>query len=335
MMNRRDFLRSGLAGPIACSLGAVAAPAVRKVVLPYDRTNPVIYDNDWTNDYVDWYLMALASAGDIKYVGISTSSSIPPYNKHMTAKHLAKSVEWRRKIVRLGRESGFRNVPDPVAGTVGNLKKPASGKVADTRPLDSPGSRQIIREAHKATPAKPLVVCVGGPLTVVADAYLLDNSIADRLVVAYLDNHNAGMYGFNGWSDGWAAYIVLTKLRLVQFTVQSKSAAQIPKKRLFELPDSPARDFMIASTPDVAAPQGDADGPPAISLMRPDYIKKLKRVSFRRWKKRHDHEMPMFKDDPGSRAIVVTEVDRDVATNEWFRAMKNPKAWHTANPNPD
>ena len=334
MLNRRRFLQSSLAftmtGSIAASLQqeALADRSADERILPYDNTNPVVYDNDWTNDYVDWYLMALASAGDINYAGISTSSSIPPYNRHMTAEHLAKSVERRRRIVRLGRESGFRSIPDPVAGTKGHLRKPGSGKIVDTRPLDSPGSRQIITQAHKATSEKPLVVCVGGPLTVVADAYLLDNSIAGRLIVSFLDNNNAGMYGFNGWSDGWAAYIVLKKLRLVQFTVQSKSSAQIPKKRLFELPDSPARNFMIASTPDVAAPEGDADGPPAISLMRPDYIKKIQRVSFRSWKKRNGHEMPMFKNDPDGRAIVVTAVDRNIATKEWFRAMKNPKAWH-------
>lgn len=335
MPNSRDFLQSSLILAVACSVAvslqyapALAAPPGDERLLPYDNTNPVIYDNDWTNDYVDWYLMALASAGDISFLGISTSSSIPPYNRHMTEAHLEKQVNARRGIVRRGRESGFHNVPDPVAGTVGHLRKPASGKIADTKPLDSPGSRQIIRQAHsRATSEKPLVVCVGGPLTVVADAYLLDNSIADKLIVAFLDNHNRGMDGFNGWSDGWAAYIVLKKLRLVQFTVQSKSAAQIPKKRLLELPDSPARDFMVASTPDVAAPQGDADGPPAISLMRPDYVKKLKRVSFGGWRKRGGHEMPMFKDDPEGRAIVVTEVDRNVATEEWFRALKNPKAW--------
>ena len=336
MMDRRSFLRASLVcpavGSVATALrsGASFADHNRQdEVLPYDNTNPVLYDNDWTNDYVDWYLMALASVGDINYVGISTSSSIPPYNKHMTAEHLEKSVGWRRKIVRLGRESGFRNVPDPVAGTKGNLKKPVSGSIADTQPLDSPGSRQIIEQAHKTSPNKPLVICVGGPLTVVADAYLLDNSIAEKLFVAFLGQRHEGMSGFNGWSDGWAAYIVLEKLRLIQFIGQRKMVAHIPKKRLFELPDSPARDFMIASTPDVAAPEGDADGPPAISLMRPDYIKRVTRVSFGGWKERKGHEMPLFKNDPNGRATLVSEVDQNVATEEWFRAMKNPKAWHT------
>jgi hypothetical protein len=60
-----------------------AEPAAAPIKLPYDQTCPVLYDNDYANDYVDWYLMALASAGDIRYRGISTSSSIAPYNRHM------------------------------------------------------------------------------------------------------------------------------------------------------------------------------------------------------------------------------------------------------------
>ena len=109
------------------------------------------------------------------------------------------SIATRTRIVGIGRASGLRHIPDPVADTRGHLVKPASGKIEDTRPMDSPGNRQIVREAQAATAEKPLVVCVGGPLTVVADAYLLNHSIADKLVVAWLDNYRDGMYGFNGW----------------------------------------------------------------------------------------------------------------------------------------
>jgi len=325
MMTQTLAMICCIAGIIPCTVHkAVGKP---EIVLPYDNTNPVIYDNDWTNDYVDWYLMALASVGDINYRGISTSSSVPPYNRHMTAEGLALQVEKRREIVRRGRNSGFRNIPDPIPGTKGNLIKPASGRIEDTQPLDSPGSRRIIEEAGKATPAEPLVVCAGGPLTAVANAYLLDNSIADKVVVAWLDNHNKGMTGFNGWSDGWAAFIVLERLRLVQFTVQSKPFAHVPKSRLHTLPDNEAREYMLASQPDVVSPEGDADGPPAISLMRPDYVQSAKRVSFGGWTTRDGHEMPLFKDDPNGRAIVITAVDQKVATEEWWRAMENPAAW--------
>lgn len=298
----------------------------RAVVLPYDNTNPVMYDNDWANDYVDWYLMALASAGDIKYLGISTSSSVPPYNRHM--KDLSVQMENRRKIVRIGKNSGFRNVPQPLPGTVGNLLRPASGKIEDTQPIDSTGVRRIIEEAGKTAADKPLVICVGGPLTAIASAWLIDNSIADNIIVAWISRYNHGMTGFNGWSDPWAAYIVLEKLRLVQFTAESKPFSHVPRNRLYELPESEARDYMLTLDPDYIAPEGDADGPPAISIMRPDYVKKAKRVSFGGWKMFDGHEIPIFKDDPDSQAIVVTEVDQKAATDEWWRAMKNPAAWN-------
>jgi len=323
---------SGLVFLLGLTLNSAGAqpPAAAPVKLPYDRTCPVIYDNDYANDYVDWYLMALAGAGEIRYRGISTSSSIAPYNRHMPAEVLDDCVSLRTKIVSIGRAGGLRNIPDPVAGTRGHLVKPASGRIEDTKPIDAPGSRQIVREAKAATVEKPLVVCIGGPLTAVADAYLLDNSLADRLVVAWLDNYRDGMYGFNGWSDGWAAYIVLEKLRLVQFTVDSNPFASVPKGRLRnELPAGPMREFLLGIQPDVVAPAGDADGPPAISIMRPDYVLELKRVSFGGWKTANGHEVPLFKEDPQGRALVATKVDARIATEEWWRARKNPVLWET------
>lgn len=301
---------------------------VQSPSLPYDRSNPVFYDNDWTNDYVDWYLLALASAGDIRYVGISTSSSIAPYNRYMTASALAVEQQRRAEIVARGRASGLRNLPDPVAGSRGHLVRPSSGILRDTAILDSPGSRAIVSAARDAETDKPLLVIVGGPLTTVANAWLMDPGIADRIIVAWIDNHARGMTGFNGWSDGWAAYIVLQHLRLVQFTGDSMPYARVTKERLMTLPDSPAREYMLALKPDVLDPEGDVDGPPAIPLMRPDYAVSAKRVSFGGWERRHGHSMPLFRDDPAGSALVVTAVDREVATQEWWRALENPGAWH-------
>ena len=297
--------------------------------LPYDNSNPVFYDNDWANDYIDWYLMALASAGDIQYLGISTSSSIPPYNRHMVESDLAMQRINRVTNVTVGRASGLQHIPDPVAGTSGHLLRPASDIIEDTKVLPSPGSEQIIAAAHAAQAEKPLVVIVGGPLTTVANAWLMDHTIADKLIVAWVDNYNHGMTGFNGWSDGWAAYIVLEQLRLVQFTAVGKPFAQVPKDLLSALPASPARKRMLESEPDILDSQGDVDGPPAIPLMRSDYVLTAKRVSFGGWKERDGHQMPLFRDNPDGRAIVVTKANRDVATQEWWRAIRNHAAWHT------
>ena len=245
----------------------------------------------------------------------------------MSREDLARQVKNRRKIVLNGRDSGFSNIPDPLPGTVGNLLRPASGMIEDMQAIDAPGVRRIIAETGKTAPDKPLFICVGGPLTAVASAWLMDNSIADNIIVAWLSKSKDGMMGFNGWSDSWTAYIVLEKLRLVQFTSQSKPFSHVPRHRLNELPESEARDYMLTLDPVIIAPEGDADGPPAISVMRSDYVKRAKRASFGGWSIRDGDTFPLFTDDPDGQTVVVTEADSEVATEEWWRAMRTPAAW--------
>ena len=57
-------------------LALMAIPAfAQNNPLPYDRSNHVWYDNDFANDYIDWYLMAVASAGELVLRGMTTSST--------------------------------------------------------------------------------------------------------------------------------------------------------------------------------------------------------------------------------------------------------------------
>ena len=314
--------------------------------LPYDNTNPIIYDNDAVDDvYTDDYLMALASAGDINLVGMITSSSVSPYNKHVTSSGYEKGVPQRAEGVKYARNSGFRNIPDPVRGTKGHLHKPSSGKIEDTEPIGSEGSWLIVEEARKANPDKPLVLVMGGPLTVAADAYLLDNSVAEKIVVAWLGGRENDMADYNGWADHWAAYIVLQRFRLVQFPaweIGGLAAPSVPKDRLTELPNTELSKWMIAKQhPNGLPAEREADAPPAISLMQTDYVKEkivrvrkfkfrrfeVKRVSFSHWIVESDREQPAFKEDPKGRAFVVTYADKDVAPEEWWRALRNPAAY--------
>ena len=149
------------------------------VHLPYDSSCPVIHTNDGNIDvYTLEYSMALASAGDIRLVGIVADAGTGYGTK---PKAVPKVWEEGRRmyadIVGKARRSGMVNIPDPVAGANWALDRPASGKIDDTVPLDTPGSRLIVQEARRATPEKPLVVVTGGALTCAADAYLLDNTI--------------------------------------------------------------------------------------------------------------------------------------------------------------
>ncbi|MEY2539365.1 MAG: hypothetical protein QOG67_3105 [Verrucomicrobiota bacterium] len=307
------------------------------VGLPYGASNPVIYDNDSAVDvYTDEYLLALSSLGEIQLKGMLTSSSIAPDNRFVQVEDYEKEVHNRENLARAAKASGFRNVPTPVRGPKGQLFKPGSGKIEDTKSIGSEGSHLIVAEARKATPQRPLVIIAGGPLTAAADAYLLDPSIADKMIVAWFCIQNYDMGNYNGWADAWAAYIVLQKLKLVQFGMVPPP--RVLKSQLLDLPASPLRDFMYqAYLPSNPPGPGDTDGdaPPAIALMRPDYSLKIKAANFGHWIVQDGHEIPVFSKDlprrilyrltnrqEQGRTLVVTHADQNVATQEWWRAIR-------------
>lgn len=312
--------------------------------LPYDNTCPVIHDNDTVIDvYTEEYLMALASTGDIQFVGLITSSSIAPYNRFVPEEDFESDapvqpdklnfVKNRAHGVRLARESGFGNLPEPVMGIKGHLEKPPSGEIDDTQPHDTPGTRLIIETARACTPEKPLVVIMGGPVSVAVDAYLLDPSIADRMVITWLGGSRNGADDYNGACDWWAAYIAACRLNVVQFPT-GYNAPRTPRERLTELPDTPFRTWLIAQRhPNQQAHVRDGDGQPAVCLMRPDAVVAARRMTFDHWGTNGRINVPtepcaFYREDPTGNILVVTEFDQDIATEEWWRAMTNPAAWH-------
>lgn len=297
-------------------------------MLPYDSSNSVVYVKDWPrNCYTDDYVMALASAGQIKLEGFITSSSIAPHNPWVTGSDYEQFVDERVKSVQIARASGLRNIPDPVRGPKGHLVKPTSGHIDDTIPMRTDGSRLIVERARRATPDKPLVIAVCCGLTVVADAYLMDPSIEDRVIVAWLGGRKNDMADYDGWSDGWAAYIALNRLRLIQF-IPFRSDPHVPKSRLLELPETPLREWMIdRQLPKDQGSPRDADAPPLVSIVRDDYVLETARVSFGGWIYKEGHEVPALKRDPLGSALLVTLADKRVATEAWWATMKNPAVY--------
>ena len=305
--------------------------------LPYGRGNLVVYDNDEAVDmYTDEYLLALASMGEIQLEGMITSSPIEPFDPFVSVANYERDVSDREQLVAKAKASGFRNIPSRLRGPMGNLQEPASGRIEDTRPIGAEGSRFIVAEARKASTEKPLVVVAGAPLTAEADAYLLDPSIADRVVIAWLGGTGRNMCDYNGWADPWAAYIVLQKMHLVQFPLRM-APPSVPKDRLLGLPASPLTEYMYRKHHPTNSDPGDidGDGPPAISLLRPYYPLVIKRVEFKRWVPcyaEHTHNVPAFyarfeyyvpwREARQGRAWVVERSDPRVATNEWWRAIR-------------
>jgi hypothetical protein len=296
-------------------------------LLPYDKTNPVIYDNDSHEDtYTDEYLLALASSRDIDLRGIITTISFADAWQEPRIQY-ESLVNGRKELVAKAKRSGMVNIPDPVDGPSVSLQRPVSGIIEDTVPINSPAGRLIVEEAKKTNPEKPLVIIMGGQSTAVADAFLLDPSIADRVVIGWLVGMKENdLHDYNGWVDPWGTYILISRFKTIVFGPVGMQTAHVPKRRLVELPETELRNFMVEKElPHVNLPaEHDFDAQPAIPLMRPDYVKRIVKKSFCDFDK---DGVPTLKDDENGNVWVVVEADKGIATEEWWRALKDPRAY--------
>jgi hypothetical protein len=304
-----------------------------RFLMPYRKDNPIVYDNDAHADvFTDELLIALSASGEIDLRGFITSS---PANGCVNRETYELDAVGRIEIINKARKCGLRNVPEHFMGPAQALVRPESGEIDHTVQINTPGSWLIVEEARKASREKPLVVIMGGPLTVVADAYLLDNTIANNIVVAWLGGSKNDMKDYNGGVDSWAAYIVLSRLKLVQFPA-GYAAPVVPKAWLKKLPPCDFTQWMIDKRLPHVNPleriAEDGDGQPIIPMLRPEYILKAKKVSFSHWiKVGQEGESPAFKDDPEGSTWLVSLADAEIATEAWWEAMNNPKVWETVN----
>jgi hypothetical protein len=202
--------------------------------------NPVLYDNDFWTDVADAaYLWTKASLGEAKLVGNVITRCTFGWEKKY-AHELKQQTDEAAKLLRLAKASGLKQIPEPVIGSTVAIRKPASGKVADTEFERTAGSALIIAEAKKTSPEKPLLVFVGGSCTTIASAFLAEPSITNRVIVFQVDGG-----GYNG-SDQWAWDITLRNFRFVNWArgyFWDKVGDWKPE-RFQELPKNPLCDFL-------------------------------------------------------------------------------------------
>ena len=175
-------------------------------ILGLDSTNPVIFDNEqWDNGPDNEYVWAKASSGSLDLRG-----NIVTRDFHKGASQ-DEQMKKARQELREARMAGFSHLPEMTLGATALLAWPASGNLDSLTPTRSAGSDLIVAEARKATPDKPLLVVAGGPLTTVAQAWLTDHSIAERMIVA-------GIYTYQMHPDDTVAnYLVARKCRYLQW----------------------------------------------------------------------------------------------------------------------
>jgi gliding motility-associated-like protein len=184
-----------------------------------NETNAIIYDNDMLEDTPeDEFLWLKYNQGKANLVGNIITRNMDMCNQGSCKYTMQSTIDQWNKVTSAVKAAGIKMVT-PTIGADAMLTAPASFKIEDTKWKSSAGADLIIREALKCTKEKPLVILVGGQATTVANAYLKNPSIADRVIVfhikGYKDVPNIAR-GFNT-IDAWSAYIVMKKMRYINF----------------------------------------------------------------------------------------------------------------------
>jgi len=219
--------------------------------LPIDNRSAVVVVNDGARD--NWqgeYAALLAASGQFRFVGlvVNTNAEYPSLEANVTG---------YRQMIAAARESGLEHLPDPVASIAPPLERPDSGEIDDTPPNRSEGARLILQAAAEhSTRVHPLVVATGGALTEVADAYLMDPSLVDRVVVVASlgpggPPGRADTFDPNGGRDLWASYIVTSRLRVVQVNTYYDQLLDLPDDRVADLPQNAFGQWMADKRSDI------------------------------------------------------------------------------------
>lgn len=247
-------------------------------LLPVDERNPIVLMNDgWSDNWAGEYAVLLANGGGPKLAGIIVNAA-------GTWSDIDANVTGWRALVEAARDSGLSGIPDPITSVSKKLVRPASGVIEDTTPNRSEGALFIQRvSAELSRPYRPLVVVTGGRLTDVADAYLIEPALADRIVVVSslgtLSSTGAAMGIPNGEMDPWADAIVSARLRYVQVNAYYDQLTEVPDSRLGELPSNALGDWIAAKQQDIYDLDVAADQVGILAVGFPAFVTAVARVS--------------------------------------------------------
>jgi hypothetical protein len=294
-----------------------------------DERNPILLVNDSESE--NWqgeYAMLLANGGGPKLVGIvvGTSPNAPDVQSNIT--------DWRT-LVAAARASGLRGIPDPAESVGDLLKRPASGAIRETSPNHSGGANAILAAAASySLPYRPLVVVTGGRLTDVADAYLIDPTVAERVVVVSslgrLTDSGATMGNPNGEMDPWADVIVATGFPgYIQVSAFYDQTGDVPASRLSELPaDNPFAEWIVAKQSKIWSLPAAADQVAVAAVGIPGFASDVRRVSA---VVQADGGAattgPDLAHDPNGRSWLVHQVAGPQAAKRFWDLLLDPKTF--------
>ena len=295
-------------------------------LLPIDERNPVILNNDnYDDNWQGVYAVLFSNAGGGPLVGIIINGST-------YAPDLKKNLAAWQGLTTAARASGLRGIPEPIGSQGSPLARPSNGSIESTVPNRSAGALLIVEgSAQKALPNRPLVVVTGGRLTDVADAYLVDNSVAERVVVVSalgsVTSIGAIMGPSNGELDSWADWIVTQRFTYVQVSAYYDQTTDITTAQLASLPKNELGDFIAKQQPIIENILPQADHVSIVAVGLPKFVVAAQRVALDPTGAFDSTMGPALVPDEKGHVLLVTSVDGTLAGARLWQMLQDPKTF--------
>lgn len=277
-MNREGYVLAFiLLATAACTGTLDAGRDSTHGLLPVDNRSPIVLCNDGpTDNWQGEYAILFSKFGGPKLVGIIVNDS-PAWPT------LSANVAGWQDMISAAKSSGITDLPDVTASRSDFKIRPSDGLIDSTVPTASAGAQLIVSAAQAyAETDRPLVVVTGARLTDIADAYLLERSIAERIIVVSslgsLTDTGALMDSPNGEMDYWADIIVSSRLRYVQVSRFYTQTMDVPTTRLAELPENAFGSWIAAKQPRILERDVAADQVAVLSVAASQFVTKLEPV---------------------------------------------------------
>jgi hypothetical protein len=294
--------------------------------LPVDQRNPVIlYQDDWSGDWLGEYAVLLAKSGGPPLAGIIVNAS-------KTWGDLNINTSGWNDLVNAARASRLPNIPDVTSSAGAALTVPANGQIDSTTANNSLNA-QLIRDlsTQLSQPDLPVVVVSGTSLTDLADAYLIDHAVVDRVVVvAALGGYsgpNASMNAPNGDMDPWADWIVAQRFRYIQVSAYYDQTGDVTTTDLPNLPQNSLGDRFATKRPNIINVPQAADQVALLAMGLPGFTVSAQRMSPDISGGFDGTQGPPLVPDPNGNVWVVTQIAAPLARSSLWKMLLDPRTF--------
>jgi hypothetical protein len=318
----------GLALAVGLAAGCEQALDVghnTKGKLPADARNPAILINDSFND--NWspeFAALFANNGGPSLTGIIVNASQywPDLNANVAG--------WNDFVTR-ARASGLQGLPDVTKSENTAFIVPPDRQIESTAPNRSLGAQFIVAKSRELSlPWLPVVIIACSQLTDIADAYLIDPTVVDRVVVvAQVGSYTAPkglMTGPNGDLDPWADWIVAQKFRYVQVSAFYDQSADVTADDVPNLPPNALGAWMAGKRAALSPLPVASDQEPILALAAPEFATTVVRSSpdlSAGFASPFGQGPPLVPDLDGN-VWLITQIDATAARKRMWQMLGNP-----------